>query len=106
MELVWLPLARTQRTDAIDYIANESPSAALGQLDEIERQTDMLLEHPNLGRPGRVDGTRELVISKTPFIVIYRVRPRAKRIELIRMLHGAQLWPPAPASKGKKRDEL
>ena len=93
MELVWTPAARRARAEAIDYIARDKPLAALGQLDEIERQTGMLILHPEVGRPGRVDGTRELVISRTPFIVVYRVKPRAARIELIRFLHGAQQWP-------------
>ncbi|WP_321959337.1 type II toxin-antitoxin system RelE/ParE family toxin [Burkholderia cenocepacia] len=93
MELVWTPRARRAREAAIDYIAQDNPLAALGQLDEIERQTDMLIENPEIGRPGRVDGTRELVINRTPFIIVYRLKPRAQRIELIRFLHGAQQWP-------------
>lgn len=94
MKLIWTPSARKARSAAIDYIAQDSPRAALSQLDEIERQTDMLIAHPDMGRPGRIDGTRELVVSRTPFIVIYRVKRRAKRIELFRFLHGAQQWPP------------
>ena len=93
MNLVWTPRARKARIAAIDYIAQDSPRAALGQLDEIERQTEMLIAQPEMGRPGRVDGTRELVIGRTPFMVIYRIKPRAKRIELLRLLHGAQQWP-------------
>lgn len=95
LALAWTPRAQRDRQAAIDYIARDNPLAALGQLDEIERQTDMLLQHPRMGRPGRVEGTLELVISQTPFIVVYRLRPQARRIELIRLLHGAQCWPPA-----------
>ena len=51
----------------------------------------MLLQHPQMGRPGRKKGTRELVISRTPFIVVYRAK--GARIEIIRLLHGAQQWP-------------
>lgn len=94
MQLVWTPRARKQRQRAIDYIAQDSPRAALGQLERIEHQTDMLLEQPEIGRPGRVDGTRELVISHTPFIVVYRLRPKDARIEILHLLHGAQRWPP------------
>ena len=97
MELLWLPRARKQQHDAIEYIALDNPIAALGQLDQIERQTDMLLQQPKLGRPGRVKGTRELVIGRTPFIVVYRVRPRAARIEVLHLLHGSQQWPPKGA---------
>ncbi len=45
-----------------------------------------------LGRVGRQRSTRELVISRTPFIVIYRIMNG--RIEILRLLHGAQQWPP------------
>ena len=71
MELFWLPRARKKRHDAIAYIAQDNPIAALSQLDEIDRQTDMLLEHSSMGQPGRVKNTRELVIGKTPFIVVW-----------------------------------
>ena len=90
MKLYWLARARKARRIAIEYIAADSPRAALAQLDQIEHQTDMRLQHPELGRIGRVKGTHELVISHTPFIIIYRIRPRAKRIELLNLIHGAQ----------------
>ena len=91
--LVWLPEASLERFKQLDYIAQDNPLAAADQDDEIERQIDALQEHPKLGRPGRVKGTRELVISRTPFIVAYRLK--AQRIEIIRFLHGAQSWPDA-----------
>ncbi|OCA53553.1 type II toxin-antitoxin system RelE/ParE family toxin [Photorhabdus namnaonensis] len=93
MELVWTPRANRVREAAIDFIAQDDPIAALGQLDEIEYQTDLLPYQTEMGRPGRVKGTRELVINGTPFIVVYRVKPRLKRIEVIHFLHGAQQWP-------------
>lgn len=95
LALAWTPRAQRDRQAAIDYIARDNPIAALGQLDEIERQTDMLLQHPRMGRPGRVDGTFELVISHTPFIAVYRLNLQAQRIELMRLLHSAQCWPPS-----------
>lgn len=97
MQLVWMPRARRQRHEAIEYIAQDNPGAALQQLDRIEEQTDTLMDHPELGRPGRKKGTRELVISRTPFIVVYRVKPKAHRIELLVLLHGSQQWPTARA---------
>ncbi|MDN5844319.1 MAG: type II toxin-antitoxin system RelE/ParE family toxin, partial [Alcaligenaceae bacterium] len=45
---------------------------------------------------GRKRGTRELVISRTPLVLVYRVRPRLAKIEIMRVLHTAQQWPPAP----------
>ena len=95
MKLLWLPPAIANRDAQIDYIAQENPKAAIEQGDRIENQLSQLIDHPEMGRPGRVKGTRELVIGRTPFIVVYRVKPRAKRIELMRVLHGSQQWPPS-----------
>lgn len=91
MKLIWLPSAYATREEQIDFIAQESPLSAADQDEEIERQADMLLAHPYMGRPGRVKTTRELVISHTPFILAYRVK--AERIEILRVLHSAQQWP-------------
>lgn len=93
MIIVWLPVARDNLNAAIEWIADDSPSAALTQLDEIEQQVELLASFPDMGRAGRVDGTRELVIARTPFILIYRVRPKESLVEILRLLHGAQNWP-------------
>ncbi|MFW8646069.1 type II toxin-antitoxin system RelE/ParE family toxin [Rhizobium beringeri] len=79
---------------AIQFIADQNVGAAINHLDEIERQTDLLIDQPEIGRPGRIDGTRELVISRTSFIVIYRVREKIQQVEILRLVHGAQKWPP------------
>jgi plasmid stabilization system protein ParE len=50
-----------------------------------------LVQFPEMGRPGRIEGTRELVISSTPYIAAYRIVDEAVRI--LRVLHGAQQWP-------------
>jgi addiction module RelE/StbE family toxin len=50
-----------------------------------------LVQFPEMGRPGRIEGTRELVISRTPYIAAYRILGETVRI--LRVLHGAQLWP-------------
>ena len=89
--LVWLQRAIDDRDAQLDYIAQDNPMAAVSQGDRIAEQIEILQQHPQMGRPGRKQGTRELVISRTPFIVVYRVK--AKRIELLRVLHGAQQWP-------------
>jgi toxin ParE1/3/4 len=91
MRLAWTSRARRARTAGIDYIAQDNPQAALSQLGEIERQIKHLPDHPALGRPGRLAGTRELVISRTPFIVVYRIEGDAVRI--LHFLHGARQWP-------------
>jgi toxin ParE1/3/4 len=99
----WLKTARNNRFEQLDYIAADNPTAATRVDEEIERQTDLLAQYPNMGREGRVNGTRELVINRSPYIVVYRIKK--DRIEIIRLLHGAQRWPqpatpkaPAPSS--------
>lgn len=101
MELVWLRRALEDRDTHLDYIAEENPEAAVSQGDEIDRQIDLLPSQPDMGRAGRKKGTRELVINRTPFILVYRVKHRAKRIELLRLLHGAQQWPKARSRQAK-----
>lgn len=91
MILDWLPAANDNRFEQLDYIAQDNPLAAIGQDEEIERQVNMLLQQPKMGRPGRLEGTRELVVSRTPFIVVYRLQTH--RIEVIRLLHSSQQWP-------------
>ena len=91
MNIRWLPLAQRNRLEQLDYIAQDNPLAAIGQDEQIERQVNMLLAHPEMGRPGRVAATRELVISGTPFVLVYRLQ--AQHIEIVRLLHSAQQWP-------------
>lgn len=59
--------------------------------DTIERQIVKLADHPNMGRVGRIEGTRELVITRTPYIVGYRLV--GNTVEILTVLHGARQWP-------------
>ena len=76
---------------ARSYIVLDNPTAALQQMEYIFDSVEILLRFPESGRLGRRRGTREFVISRTPFIVAYRVR--GDTIELLRVLHGRQRWP-------------
>lgn len=91
MILIWVPTAIEERFSQLDYIAQDNPLAAIDQDEEIERQTDLLTTQPKMGRVGRVKGTRELIISRTPFIAVYRIKGTS--VEILRFLHGAQQWP-------------
>ena len=92
MRIVWLPSGRRTLKAQIDHIAEDSPRAAARQLDRVEAATDRLADHPLSGREGRTPGTRELVVPATPFIVVYAVR--GEDLAVLRVLHGAQAWPP------------
>jgi toxin ParE1/3/4 len=93
--VVWLRQAEATLDAILDRIELESPSGALTMALAIRRGADVLLsDHPKAGRAGRWRGTRELVIPRTPFVVIYQVRRKPARVEILRVLHGKQKWPP------------
>ena len=50
-----------------------------------------LAAHPHMGRPGRVPGTRELVVTRFRYILPYRVREQS--VEILRVFHTARKWP-------------
>lgn len=76
-----------------DYIAQDNPSAANRMVARLWASVKILASHPETGRPGRVYGTRELVVSQTPFIIPYRIVN--SEIQILRILHGARKWPDA-----------
>lgn len=79
------------REAIFDYIEADSPRAAAAVDDRIEEQVEGLLRTPEIGRKGRIDGTRELVISRTSYIAAYRIEEDTVRV--LRVLYGAQQWP-------------
>jgi toxin ParE1/3/4 len=91
MRLEWSIFAQTDRDAIFDYIEEDSPQAAIAVDNRIQVQVESLARFPESGRPGRVEGTRELVIHHTPYIAAYRIAGDAVRI--LRVLHGAQQWP-------------
>ena len=91
MKLEWSDLARADRDAIFDYLEAENPRAVIAVDECIQTQTEGLLRFPESGRPGRVEGTCELVILRTPYIAAYAIR--GDTIRILRVLHGAQLWP-------------
>jgi len=89
----WLPAAVRNLESQLAYIAERNPSAAIAVGDAILAAVARLADHPRSGRAGRIGGTRELVVSRTPFVVAYRVEAAA--VVILRLLHGAQRWPSA-----------
>ncbi len=87
----WSVLAVADRNAIFDYIEADSPQAAIAVDARIEAAVDGLAKSPGIGRPGRIEGTRELVIDRTPYIAAYRIAGNAVRV--LRVLHGAQQWP-------------
>jgi len=77
-----------------DYIAERNPAAAANVMAAIHTRTERLLSaNPFIGRIGEIEGTRELVVPRTPYIVAYRVLEM--RVEVLFVQHGAREWPEA-----------
>ena len=91
MTVAWSRRAVAHLAAVRQHIAQDNPSAAHDVAEQIRQAVELLQIHPHMGRAGRVLGTRELVVSGTPFLVPYRVR--GERLELIAVFHGQQTWP-------------
>ena len=88
--LIWQPKARAQLKGIILYIADRNYPAAIRLESSILHHVDYLRALPFIGRPGKVAGTRELVVHPN-YILIYRVGEEA--VEIIRVLHAHQQYP-------------
>jgi addiction module RelE/StbE family toxin len=91
MKVVWSPRAIRHLASLRAYIAKDSEQNAALLAGKILDTVDLLQTQPDMGRPGRVLGTRELVVPGTPYIIPYRVR--RERLQLVAVLHGRQKWP-------------
>lgn len=86
-------LARADLRSIHSYLVERNPDAAVRVIDRIMIGAATLESFPLLGRPGRVEATRELIVRGLPYIVVYSL-PDEYHIDIERVLHGAQLWPP------------
>ena len=91
MTVVWSPRAIGHLAGLRAYIARDNPDAAGRIAMTILAAAERLAELPHVGRPGRVSGTRELVVPGTPYVIPYRLR--GDRLEIIAVFHGRQRWP-------------
>jgi toxin ParE1/3/4 len=92
MNILWSPEAIADLISLRAYIAGDDPAAARRLALHIIHNIEQLLpNNPQMGCPGRVPGTRELVIPKTPFVVPYRLQRNV--IQILRVYHGARRWP-------------
>lgn len=92
MKIVWLTSAERDLDALIDYIAEDSPETALQIFATIKHTLEKLAIFPLVGREGRVEGTRELVVPSLPYIIVYK---EAKEIWILAVLHTSRKWPSA-----------
>ena len=91
MQVAWLQPALDDLRGIHDYIAGDKPAAARRVVAAVRDATNVLREQPGLGRAGRIEGTRELVVRRYPYIIAYR--QAAERVEVLAVVHSSRLWP-------------
>jgi toxin ParE1/3/4 len=91
MQLRWTTAAADDLEGIAEYLFEKSPQNAAQLIQKIYEAPSILKSYPNLGRPGKKEGTRELVIAPLPYIVVYQTRDDT--LYIVRILHGAQDWP-------------
>lgn len=91
MELRWTEEAAADLERITDYLFEHVPARAADLVREIYNAPAALAKFPYLGRPGKKEGTRELVLAPLPYLVVYRITGDA--IHVVRIMHGAQKWP-------------
>jgi len=91
MRVRYTPQAKCDLADIFSYIARENPVAARRVVAAIRRGIMLVAENPGIGRPGRIAGTRELVVSKVPYIAAHRQQYGG--IDVLAVLHTARDWP-------------
>lgn len=91
MEIVWRPIALDDLEQARRYVEEHNPRAAERLWRRILTAVERLGALPGLGRPGRVEGTRELVVPRTPYIVAYTVI--GDQVMILSVIHSSRQWP-------------
>jgi len=89
MIIRWTPTALRDLEALHSYITRDEPTAADAAVEKMLTGIEALSQHPEMGRGGRVPGTRESVAP--PFVIAYRVRRAA--VEILAIIHGARRWP-------------
>lgn len=91
MRLTWTEAAVADLERIADYLFEQTPLHAPRIVQMIHDSPMQLLAFPALGRLGKVNGTRELVLTSLPYIVVYSLSGDV--VHVARILHGAQKWP-------------
>ncbi|MBD2267924.1 type II toxin-antitoxin system RelE/ParE family toxin [Anabaena sp. FACHB-1391] len=91
MQVKWLRRALRNLEQARNYVFQDNPTAAQELIIKIQNAANQLQNYPFMGKNGRVEGTRELIISNSPYILIYRVKEES--VEVLRILHTSKRYP-------------
>jgi addiction module RelE/StbE family toxin len=91
LKLKWTKRALLQLIHAQDFIAQENPVAAQAVAQRIADAARLLPNQTRIGRPGRVEGTREWVVKQTPYLLVYAIENDA--VQIVSVIHSKQRWP-------------
>ena len=90
--IAWQPLAREDLRGIVRYIGKDSPARAERFGETLRTKVTALARHPELGRPGRLPGLRELVVHPN-YIVFHRVLDAKRTVQIVRVKHAARQMP-------------
>ena len=91
MQVKWLKWALRNLEQARNYVFQDNPTAAQELIIKIQNAANQLQNYPFMGKNGRVEGTKELIISNSPYILIYRIKEET--VEVLRILHTSKFYP-------------
>lgn len=91
LEIRFTEIALSDLQSTFEFISNENPEAARHTISQIFEGLDQLKKFPESGRPGRRKGTRELVITSLPYVIVYRLKQNF--LEILTVLHTKRKWP-------------
>ena len=92
-KVAWLRLALSDLEELAAHIGNDDPEAGAHIAEQVWQASQSLARAPNRARPGRVPGTRELILPNLRFFIVFRVRDDS--VQILRILHSARKYPPA-----------
>lgn len=91
MRIVWLPIAKGNLNDQLAYIDERNARAGAEMAGMIATAVGHLANFPQIGRSGRIDGTCEIVVTGTPYVIAYLVEPDT--VVILQVPHSSQRWP-------------
>ncbi len=91
MNVIWTPEAEQDRAQIVAYIGADNPLAAARMEQLFNRAASRLAEHPRLGRPGKIPGTRELIPHES-YRLVYEIHDET--VWVLVLVHTARQWPP------------
>ncbi len=88
MKVEWTHPALADLIEAQIYISQQNPQAAQEVAQKVWDASQQLVNNPEIGRKGNIEGTREWVVGQTPYLIVYRIK--GEQLQILRVWHGRQ----------------